>query len=74
MIQDWLAEPGRPPGRYVQDKLITTRRGPTRGPLAHGLACGAHLAISNGVMWNSTINTYCGDYSADMDRLRGRPF
>jgi hypothetical protein len=71
MIQDWLREPGREPGRFIQDKLITTRRGPTRGPLAHGLACGAHLAIGNGVLWNSTINTYCGDYSADMERLRG---
>ncbi|WP_163571770.1 DUF1266 domain-containing protein [Fodinicola feengrottensis] len=70
MIQDWLSEPGRPPGRFVHDKLITTGRGPTRGPLAHGLACGAHLAVSNGVVWNSTINTYCGDYTADMQRLR----
>lgn len=71
MIQDWLREPGRPAGRFTNDKLITTRRGPTRGVLAHGLACGAHLAISNGAIWNTTINTYSGDYSSDMDRLRG---
>ncbi|WP_163510327.1 DUF1266 domain-containing protein [Fodinicola acaciae] len=71
MIQQWLRLPGRPPGRFTHDKLITTRRGPTRGPLAHGLACGAHLAIGNGAIWNTTINTYSGDYSSDMERLRG---
>lgn len=70
MIKTWLAEPGRPAGRSPLNSLITTRRGPTRGPLAHGLGCGAHLAVLNGVVWNSTINSYWGHYVSNLQHLR----
>ncbi|MPZ79324.1 MAG: DUF1266 domain-containing protein [Actinophytocola sp.] len=32
--------------------IVTDRSAPTTGPLAFGLACGAHMAINQGVAWN----------------------
>jgi hypothetical protein len=32
--------------------LVTDRAAPTTGPLAFGLACGAHMAVNQGVAWN----------------------
>ncbi|MFJ4856613.1 DUF1266 domain-containing protein [Streptomyces sp. NPDC088730] len=43
--------------------------GPLHGPLAHGLALGAHLAVHNGLVWNELGATYQG-YSTDRARLR----
>jgi hypothetical protein len=32
--------------------VVTDRAAPTNGPLAFGLACGAHMAVNQGVAWN----------------------
>jgi hypothetical protein len=32
--------------------VVTDRTAPTTGPLAFGLACGAHMAVNQGVAWN----------------------
>ncbi|MCX5377288.1 DUF1266 domain-containing protein [Streptomyces sp. NBC_00091] len=43
--------------------------GPLHGPVAHGLAVGAHLAVSNGEFWNALA--YHGNgYTRERDRLR----
>ncbi len=52
--------------------LLTDSGGPLHGPLAHGLALGAHLAVTNGLIWNRLGAAY-GDYAADRARLR-RPW
>ncbi|WP_393053235.1 DUF1266 domain-containing protein [Streptomyces sp. LN549] len=49
--------------------LLTHRAGPLHGPLAHGLALGAHLAVHNGLVWNDLGAAYEG-YSTDRARLR----
>lgn len=49
--------------------LLTHRAGPLHGPLAHGLALGAHLAVHNSLVWNDLGATYEG-YSTDRARLR----
>ncbi|MFJ1927649.1 MULTISPECIES: DUF1266 domain-containing protein [unclassified Streptomyces] len=56
--------PGPPTGL-----LVTHGAGPLHGPLAHGLALGAHLAVHNGLVWNELGATYQG-YSTDRARLR----
>ncbi|WP_373558743.1 DUF1266 domain-containing protein [Streptomyces sp. WZ.A104] len=55
-----------------QGVLVTDGGGPLHGPLAHGLALGAHLAVSNGLVWNRLGAVY-QDYAADRARLR-RPW
>ncbi|MET8729212.1 DUF1266 domain-containing protein [Streptomyces parvus] len=52
--------------------LLTDGGGPLHGPLAHGLALGAHLAVTNGLIWNRLGAAY-EDYAADRARLR-RPW
>ncbi|MER0242870.1 DUF1266 domain-containing protein [Streptomyces sp. HSW2009] len=42
--------------------------GPLRGPVAHGLACGALLSVSNGELWNA-MAYHGGGYTAERDRL-----
>ncbi|MEU7552537.1 DUF1266 domain-containing protein [Streptomyces sp. NPDC044571] len=43
--------------------------GPLHGPVAFGLACGAHLAVRNGVFWNALA--YHGEgYTAQRESLR----
>ncbi|AWZ06221.1 DUF1266 domain-containing protein [Streptomyces sp. ICC4] len=43
--------------------------GPLHGPVAHGLAVGAHLAVSNGEFWNALA--YHGNgYTRERERLR----
>ncbi|WP_443334403.1 DUF1266 domain-containing protein [Streptomyces sp. MMBL 11-1] len=49
--------------------LLTDGGGPLRGPLAHGLALGAHLAVANGLIWNRLGAAY-ENYAADRARLR----
>ncbi|MER5552455.1 DUF1266 domain-containing protein [Streptomyces sp. NPDC002793] len=49
--------------------LLTHRAGPLHGPVAHGLAAGAHLAVHNGLVWNDLGAAYEG-YGTDRARLR----
>ncbi|WP_405929383.1 DUF1266 domain-containing protein [Streptomyces griseus] len=49
--------------------LLTDDGGPLHGPLAHGLALGAHLAVTNGLIWNRLGAVY-EDYATDRARLR----
>ncbi|MFE6780482.1 DUF1266 domain-containing protein, partial [Streptomyces sp. NPDC057676] len=42
--------------------------GPLRGPVAHGLACGALLSVNNGELWNA-MAYHGGGYTAERDRL-----
>ncbi|MGW7097367.1 DUF1266 domain-containing protein [Streptomyces sp. NPDC054874] len=49
--------------------LLTDDGGPLHGPLAHGLALGAHLAVTNGLIWNRLGAAY-EDYATDRARLR----
>ncbi|MFG2876041.1 DUF1266 domain-containing protein [Streptomyces sp. NPDC048337] len=43
--------------------------GPLHGPVAHGLAVGAHLAVSNGEFWNALAYHGSG-YTRERERLR----
>ncbi|MFJ4775339.1 DUF1266 domain-containing protein [Streptomyces sp. NPDC088762] len=43
--------------------------GPLHGPVAHGLAVGAHLAVSNGEFWNALAYHGSG-YTRERDRIR----
>ncbi|MFI5725980.1 DUF1266 domain-containing protein [Streptomyces cyaneofuscatus] len=49
--------------------LLTDSGGPLYGSLAHGLALGAHLAVTNGLIWNRLGAAY-EDYATDRARLR----
>ncbi|MER5770512.1 DUF1266 domain-containing protein [Streptomyces sp. NPDC001985] len=61
----YFAEHDRPDG----ERLIALRHGALHGPLAYGLACGAHLAIGNGVPWNE-VGTVYHDYVQQLASLR----
>ncbi|MGW7415274.1 DUF1266 domain-containing protein [Streptomyces sp. NPDC054863] len=50
-------------------RLLTHHGGPLHGPVAHGLALGAQLAVHNGLVWNALGAAY-EDYATDIDRLR----
>ncbi|MFH9196338.1 DUF1266 domain-containing protein [Streptomyces anulatus] len=52
-----------------QGVLLTDAGGPLHGPLAHGLALGAHLAVTNGLIWNRLGAAY-ENYASDRARLR----
>ncbi|MFE0100643.1 DUF1266 domain-containing protein [Streptomyces sp. NPDC059009] len=54
---------------HDDDALITKYTGPLHGPLAHGLACGTHLAVHRQVLWND-IGDVCVDYRDDAEVLR----
>jgi hypothetical protein len=43
--------------------------GPLHGPVAHGLACGALLCVSNGSLWNAVAWHGTG-YSGERERLK----
>ncbi|MFI9308250.1 DUF1266 domain-containing protein [Streptomyces triculaminicus] len=49
--------------------LLTKNTGHRTGPLAHALACGAHLSVRNGVLWNDLGDAY-DDYERDAEILR----
>ncbi|MFB7538418.1 DUF1266 domain-containing protein [Streptomyces zaomyceticus] len=51
------------------DRFTALRHGALHGPLAFGLACGAHLAFANGVPWNDVGSVYMG-YTHELDTLR----
>ncbi|MFE7571778.1 DUF1266 domain-containing protein [Streptomyces sp. NPDC057539] len=55
--------------RSSRGRLIALRHGPLHGPLAYGLACGAHLAVGNGVPWNE-VGTAYHDYTEEVALLR----
>lgn len=66
--KEWLradARSGGPP----RGRLLTHSGGPLHGPVAHGLALGAHLAVHNGLVWNQLGAAY-QDYGTDIARLR----
>ncbi|MCX4640205.1 DUF1266 domain-containing protein [Streptomyces platensis] len=68
--RDWQALADEVPQRgHDDDELITKYTGPLQGPLAHGLACGTHLAVHNQVLWND-LGDVCGDYLRDVSLLR----
>ncbi|MET9803529.1 DUF1266 domain-containing protein [Streptomyces sp. NPDC006368] len=51
------------------DRLTALHTGPLFGPLAFGLACGAHLAVGNGVPWNE-VGTVYREYLGQRRMLR----
>ncbi|MDA3626960.1 DUF1266 domain-containing protein [Saccharopolyspora sp. WRP15-2] len=56
--------------RAGADAILRTKyTGPLRGPLAHGLACGALLATHNKVIWNDIGDSY-DHYAEDVLVLR----
>ncbi|MFI6051712.1 DUF1266 domain-containing protein [Streptomyces violascens] len=59
-LHEEVARPGR---------LIGLRHGALRGPLAYGLACGAHLALCNDVPWNEVGSVY-QEYTSELRMLR----
>ncbi|MFJ8859147.1 DUF1266 domain-containing protein [Streptomyces sp. NPDC102451] len=64
----WLKAHARSGGPRT-GRLLTLRTGPLHGPVAHGLALGAHLAVHNGLVWNDLGAAYEG-YATDRHRLR----
>ncbi|MGW7366364.1 DUF1266 domain-containing protein [Streptomyces sp. NPDC054841] len=55
--------------RSTRHRLTALHTGPLFGPLAFGLACGAHLVVRDGVPWNE-LGTVYTDYECDRSRLR----
>ncbi|MFD8864162.1 MULTISPECIES: DUF1266 domain-containing protein [unclassified Streptomyces] len=53
---------------HDDDALLTKYTGHLHGPLAHGLACGAHLAVHRQDLWND-IGDVCTDYRTDVAAL-----
>ncbi|MFE9695608.1 DUF1266 domain-containing protein [Streptomyces sp. NPDC006270] len=67
-LRAWRAADARSGGAY-EGRLLTDAAGPLHGPLARGLALGAHLPVHNGLVWNRLGAAY-QDYASDRDRLR----
>jgi hypothetical protein len=63
------AERGANPEEARPVRLLTKHTGPLEGPFAHALGCGAHLSITNGVLWNDLGDVY-DDYEMDVRLLR----
>ncbi|WP_369201882.1 DUF1266 domain-containing protein [Streptomyces sp. PU-14G] len=55
--------------RPEENVLRTRWNGTLTGPFAHGLACGAHLAVGNAVFWND-VGDVCLSYADDEEILR----
>ncbi|MEW1610801.1 MULTISPECIES: DUF1266 domain-containing protein [unclassified Streptomyces] len=55
--------------RLQENRLLAVRHGALHGPLAYGLACGAHLAIGNAVPWNE-VGTVYREYATEREQLR----
>ncbi|WP_432149769.1 DUF1266 domain-containing protein [Streptomyces sp. bgisy029] len=55
--------------RLQENRLLALRHGALHGPLAYGLACGAHLAIAAAVPWNE-VGTVCREYERERAQLR----
>ncbi|MFE2977155.1 DUF1266 domain-containing protein [Streptomyces sp. NPDC059258] len=67
-LKAWLRADERT-GGHERGVLLTDSGGPLHGPLAQGLALGAHLAVTNGLIWNRLGAAY-EDYAGDRARLR----
>ncbi|MDQ0986951.1 DUF1266 domain-containing protein [Streptomyces sp. V2I9] len=67
-LKAWRSADARS-GAAREGRLLTDATGPLHGPLAHGLALGAHLAVHNGLAWNRLGAVY-QDYATDRARLR----
>ncbi|MFD5343685.1 DUF1266 domain-containing protein [Streptomyces anulatus] len=67
-LKAWVRA-GELSGGARQGVLLTDAGGPLHGPLAHGLALGAHLAVTNGLIWNRLGAAY-ENYASDRARLR----
>ncbi|HET6709351.1 DUF1266 domain-containing protein [Amycolatopsis sp.] len=70
-LQPWLdahADDVTPLEEQVE-RLITAPYGHLEGPIAHALACGAHLAVLNAAPWNLLDGRY-HDYVAEVRALR----
>ncbi|MFB9689952.1 DUF1266 domain-containing protein [Amycolatopsis plumensis] len=70
-LQPWLdahADDVTPLEEQVE-RLITAPYGHLEGPIAHALACGAHLAVLNAAPWNLLDGRY-HDYVAEVRSLR----
>ncbi|MFE5870584.1 DUF1266 domain-containing protein [Streptomyces roseifaciens] len=65
----WLEVYAEAPPR-ASGLLLSLYTGPLHGPLAHGLACGAPLAVRDGVPWNELGGVY-HDYDEDRVVLYG---
>ncbi|MCQ8774185.1 DUF1266 domain-containing protein [Streptomyces telluris] len=65
----WLEVCAEAPPR-TSGLLLSLYTGPLHGPLAHGLACGAPLAVRDGVPWNELGGVY-RDYDEDRVALHG---
>jgi hypothetical protein len=63
-----IAKSAPRPG-HGDDELLTRYTGPLHGPVAHALACGAHLAVHEQVLWNDLGDVY-DSYPTDVERLR----
>ncbi|MGW4058002.1 DUF1266 domain-containing protein [Amycolatopsis sp. NPDC004747] len=70
-LQPWLdAHPDEvTPLEEQVERLITAPYGHLEGPIAHALACGAHLAVLNAAPWNILDGRY-HDYVAEVRSLR----
>lgn len=55
--------------RLQENRLLALRHGALHGPLAYGLACGAHLAIGAAVPWNE-VGTVYREYERERAQLR----
>ena len=64
----WLKADAKSAGQQG-GRLLTHSGGQLHGPVAHGLALGAHLAVHNGLVWNQLGAAY-EDYETDIARLR----
>ncbi|WP_306327916.1 DUF1266 domain-containing protein [Streptomyces venezuelae] len=62
-------EAGARGGGPARMRLLTHAGEQLRGPVAHALALGAHLAVLNGLVWNGLRAQY-EDYPSDVARLR----
>ncbi|MGA5062341.1 DUF1266 domain-containing protein [Streptomyces exfoliatus] len=65
----WWLRAYRENERGTDDRFAALRHGPLLGPLAFGLACGAHLAFRNGVPWNDVGSVFTG-YTDELESLR----
>jgi hypothetical protein len=68
LARRWHRQARRAEPRRETDVLLTLRTGILTGPLAHGLACGAHLAVRNAVFWND-VGDVCTGYEGDTATL-----
>ncbi|MEV0612985.1 DUF1266 domain-containing protein [Nonomuraea sp. NPDC050404] len=67
--QTWLRHTERPPEPRRRRLRTLWTGGPLHGPVAHGLACGALLCVSNSSLWNA-MGWHGTGYVRERRRLR----